>query len=209
MKELLVELTVNELEETGIDIISFVEAPAIETNFMYFSKNKKQNFSSIDAEKRIVVGAAMLANEKIVREDADGNPYFVYFSEETVRKCQELFFKKGNTKGTNVDHEQTKVSSGVTVVESWIVENPEMDKSKHLGYDDIPKGSWFVSYKVDDDALWEKVKSGEVQGFSVEGVFTQTVVDDKNIEQEMQSILNGCGSRIDKILALKEKLNIS
>ena len=215
MKELLVELTVNELEETGIDIISFVEAPAIETNFMYFNKKKFQNFSSIDSEKRIVVGAAMLANEKIVREDAEGNPYFVYFSADTVRKCQELFFKRGNTKKTNVDHneadavESISSNSGVTVVESWIVENPSMDKSKHLGYSDIPKGSWFVAYKVDDDALWNKVKSGEVQGFSVEGLFTQTIVSEETIEQEMKSILDGCGSRVDKILALKEKLNIS
>ena len=208
MEEVLVELTVNELEETGIDIISFVESPAIETNFMYFSKNNKQNFSAIDSEKRIVVGAAMLANEKIVREDAEGNPYFVYFSEDTIRKCQELFFKKGNTKKTNIDHESVKTNNGVTVVESWIVENPDMDKSKHLGYSDIPKGSWFVAYKVDDDDLWEKVKAGEVQGFSVEGVFTQTIVNEK-IEEEMSAILEGCGSRIDKIIALKEKLNIS
>ena len=209
-KELLVELTVNELEETGIDIISFVESPAIESNFMYFSKSKKQNFSAIDSEARIVVGAAMLANDKIVREDASGAPYFVYFSEATVRKCQELFFKSGKTKSTNVDHNQVKTNNGVTVIESWIVENPEMDKSKHLGYTDIPKGSWFVAYKVDDDELWEKVKSGEVQGFSVEGVFTQTVIDEEvNVEEEMSAILNSCKSRLDKIMALKKKLNIS
>ena len=210
-KELLVELTVNEMDETGLDIISFVENPAIESNFMYFSKEKKRNFSAIDSEARIVVGAAMLANDKIVRQDEAGTPYFVYFSEATVRKCQELFFKKGNTKGTNVDHDQVKTNNGVTVIESWIVENPEMDKSKHLGYKDIPKGSWFVAYKVDDDELWDKIKKGEVQGFSVEGVFNQEVVSDsekKKIEK-MSAIVDGCGSRLDKILAINEILNIS
>ena len=209
-KELLVELTVNDLEENSLDIISFVESPATESNFMFFNKQKKQNFSSVDTEARIVVGAAMLANDKIIREDASGMPYFVYFSESTVRKCQELFFKKGKTKETNVDHNQVDNNNGVTVIESCIVENPEMDKSKHLGYTDIPKGSWFVAYKVDDDELWEKIKKGEVQGFSVEGVFTQEVVNDKaNIEEEMAAILNSCESRLDKITALKKKLNIS
>ena len=209
MKELLVELTVNDLDENSLDLISFVESPAIETNFMFFNDKKFQNFSAIDTEQQIVVGAAMLANEKIVREDAEGNPYFVYFSADTIRQCQELFFKKGNTKATNVDHDQEGINSGVTIIESWIVENPEMDKSKHLGYKDIPKGSWFVAYKIDDKALWKKVKAGEVQGFSIEGVFTQEIVNDKTVEEEMQAILNGCGSRVDKIIALKEKLNIS
>ena len=205
---MIVELTVNELEETGIDLISFVENPAIETDFMFFSDKQFKNFSAIDEDKRIVVGAAMLPNEKIIREDADGKPYFVYFSEDTVRKCQELFFKRGNTKETNVDHEVKTLNKGVTVIESWIVENPEMDKSKHLGYSNIPVGSWFVAYKVDDLDLWQKVKSGEVKGFSVEGLFTQTVEKKDDIEQEMKAILNGCGSRLDKIMELKEKLNI-
>ena len=88
MNELIVELTVNEDDNTGVDIISFVESPAIEVDFMYFTDKKTQRFKAVDTDKRIVVGAAMLPNEKIIRYDADNNPYFVYFSEDTVRKCQ-------------------------------------------------------------------------------------------------------------------------
>ncbi len=206
MKDLIIELKVNEDDDTGVDIISFVEEPAIEVDFMYFSEKKQERFKAIDTDKRIVVGAAMLPNEKIIRFDADDNPYFVYFSEETVRKCAELYFKRSKQTTTNVNHSKDVVSSGVTVMESWIVENPDMDKSKHLGYEDIPVGSWFVSYKVDNDELWEKVKNGEVLGFSVEGLFTQEV-EQNDIEMEINNILDSDMSKEDKIDALKKKLN--
>ena len=203
----LVELTVSELDETGIDIISFVEDPAIEVDFMYFSKEKKEVFKSYNDEKRIVTGAAMIPNDKIVRLDADGNEYDVFFSEQTVRDCQELFFKKGNITATNVDHEDNdSVTSGITVVESWIVEDPNNDKSKHLGFKDILKGSWFVSYKVDDNTLWDKIKSGEVKGFSVEGMFTQNIAKETQLEK-MSKVLDSCISNLDKLLEL-EKINM-
>lgn len=204
-KELVIELTVEENDDTGVNVISFVESPAIEVDFMYFSDKKTERFKTVDAEKRIVIGAAMLPNEKIIREDADGNPYFVYFSEDTVRKCAELYFKRSKQTQTNVDHKE-ELLNGVTVVESWIVENPEMDKSKHLGYEDIPRGSWFVSYKVDNDILWEKVKAGEVLGFSVEGLFTQTVEQDNSFN-EIKDILMSCLSEAEKVEELKIKLN--
>ena len=126
MKELVIELKVNDDDNTGVDIISFVESPAIEVDFMYFSTKKMERFKTIDADKRIVVGAAMLPNEKIIRFDADDNPYFVFFSEETVRKCAELYFKRSKQTATNINHSSDIVSSGVTVVESRIVENPAM-----------------------------------------------------------------------------------
>ena len=206
MKDLVIELKVNDDDNTGVDIISFVESPAIEVDFMYFSTKKMERFKTVDTDKRIVVGAAMLPNEKIIRFDADDNPYFVFFSEETVRKCAELYFKRSKQNTTNINHSTDVLSSGVTVVESWIVENPEMDKSKHLGYEDIPVGSWFVSYKVDNDELWSKVKNGEVLGFSVEGLFTQEVEQD-DMETEINDILDSDMSREDKIDALKKKLN--
>jgi hypothetical protein len=205
-KEILVELTVNELDKTGIDVISFVEDPAIDIDFMFFNKASIENFSAIDNDKRIVVGAAMIPNQKITRLDASDEEYSVYFTEDTIRQCQELFHKRGNTKRTNINHNTNSIAKGVTVIESWIVENPSMDKSKHLGYKDIPRGSWFVSYKVDDNALWEKVKAREVKGFSVEGLFKQEVKDEPTIEEKMKAIVNSCSSDFDKLLALR-KLN--
>ena len=189
-KKLLIELFIDETDgDNALDLISFVSAPAIESNFMHFNKEtEKFKFKSTDDEKRIVTGPAMICDKEIIRIDGEGNPYFVFFTEKTVRQCQELFAKHGKTKSTNFEHEG--LLNDVTVIESWIVEDNTNDKSNVLGFSDIPKGTWMVSYKVDNDELWEKVKDGEVQGFSIEGIFSQNLItmsESKEI-QEFQDV---------------------
>ena len=199
-KKILIELFIDENDKDNeLDIISFVSAPAIEKNFMYFNKDDNRfSFKSTDDEKRIVTGPAMVPNQEIIRMDAEGNPYFVYFTEETVIKAQEIFAKNGKTKSTNFEHQENDMD-GVTVVESWIVTDPKNDKSNALGFKDIPKSTWMVSYKVDNDELWKKVKSGEVQGFSIEGVFSKNIIKmDKDINyddtyNEIKEIINDEG----------------
>ena len=175
-RKILIELFIDEADkENGLDIISFVSAPAIEKDFMHFnSEVDKYKFKSTDEEKRIVTGAVMIPNLEIIRMDAEGNPYFVYFTKETIEKAQEVFAKYGRTKATNTEHQEIEMQ-GATVVESWIVKDPKNDKSNALGFD-VPANTWMVSYKVDNDELWSKVKSGEVSGFSIEGVFSKNIV---------------------------------
>ena len=175
-KKVIIELFIDDNDkENSLDIISFVSAPAIESNFMYFKEQKdKFIFKATDDEKRIVTGPAMIPNQEIIRMDAESNPYFVFFTEETVVKAQEVFAKHGKTKSTNFEHQEEDMAE-VTVVESWIVTDPNNDKSNALGFD-VPYGTWMVSYKVENDELWEKVKSGEVQGFSIEGIFSKNIV---------------------------------
>ena len=119
-KKILIELFIDEEDkENGLDIISFVSAPAIEKDFMHFnSEVDKFKFKSTDEEKRIVTGPAMIPNQEIIRLDAEGKPYFVFFTEETVEKAQEVFAKYGKTKTTNFEHEDSTLE-GATVVESW------------------------------------------------------------------------------------------
>lgn len=176
-KKILVELFIDENDQdNSLDLISFVSEPAIEKNFMYFNADKdKYKFKATDNEKRVVTGPAMIPNQEIIRLDAQGNPYFVFFTEETIVKAQELFAKYGKTKSTNYEHEIGL--RDVSVIESWIVVDSNNDKSNALGFKDIPKGSWMVSYKVDNDALWQMVKDGEVMGFSIEGVFGKKIVE--------------------------------
>lgn len=186
-KELVYELVMNtENEESGVDAISFVENPAIKVDFMCFNEDTVQySFKELDTEKRIVVGAAMIPNQKIVRKDAKGNKYFVFFSEDTVRACMEKYFKMSNQTSGTVEHNY-KVE-GVTVVESWIVEDPKMDKSIALGFSELPKGSWMCTYKVDNDEVWEDIKSGKMQGFSVEGFFA---AKKEEFSEEVEVIVN-------------------
>jgi len=176
-KKILIELFIDEEDhDNGLDIISFVSEPAIEKDFMYFNADKKKyEFKASDTEKRIVTGPAMVPNQEIIRVDAQGNPYFVFFTEDTIEKAQEIFAKFGKTKSTNFEHEVGM--RDVTVVESWIVTDPNNDKANALGFKDIPKGTWMVSYKVDNDDLWQMVKDGQVMGFSIEGVFGRKIVE--------------------------------
>ena len=175
-KKVLIELFIDDKDQdNALDMISFVSAPAIEKDFMHFKEQKEKFEFKSDEEKRIVTGAAMIPNQEIIRMDAEDKPYFVYFTEETIEKAQEVFAKYGKTKSTNFEHKTGM--RDVTVVESWIVTDPSNDKSNALGFSDIPKGSWMVSYKVDNDDLWAKVKAGEVKGFSIEGVFSKNIIE--------------------------------
>ena len=147
--------------------ISLVSTPAIEEDFMLFN-SQITKFQTTDKEKRVITGVAMRPNIKIARRDDKGELYYGYFSEETVVKAAEIFFQKAsNTNNTNLEH-QFEVD-GVFVFESWIVEDPNLDKTKALGLSSIQKGDWVVSMKVTNDKVWEHfVKTGAVKGFSVE-----------------------------------------
>jgi hypothetical protein len=145
--------------------ISLVSDPAIDEDFMLF--NTELKFQTIDDEKRVVTGPAMIPDMKIPRRDENNELYYGFFSSDTVERAAQIFFKKGsNTNNTNLEHEFEV--SGVNFFESWIVTNPEMDKSKELGFN-VPKGTWMTSAKIDNDVVWNNyIKSGLIKGFSVE-----------------------------------------
>jgi len=156
--------------------ISLVSAPAIEEDFMLFN-SKIESFKAIDEEKRVLTGIAMRPNMNIARRDDKGNLYYGFFSEETVVKAAELFFKQNsNANNTNLEHEFEV--EGVFVFESWIVADPKLDKSAALGFTNVKKGDWFVSMKIENDLVWENyLKTGLIKGFSVEVRPTVTEVE--------------------------------
>jgi len=133
------------------------------------AENARVNFS-IDEEQRVVVGPAMVPNKLIKRTDEKGLPYHVYFTEQTIKDISEDFFAKANLNRTNTDHKEDTLTTNNTLLESWIVEDPNKDKSSLYGFE-VPKGTWMVKYKINDDDTWKRVKNGELRGFSVEGLF--------------------------------------
>ena len=168
----IVELVLNDEDIlSGVEAISIVSAPAIEENFITLSK--EQTFlAKVDGEKRILMGAALVPNKMIYRRRGE-EEYYVFFTEETIRKVSELFLTKGNQNKATLEHE-VKLD-GLSVVESWVVEDKEHDKTKKYGLD-VPLGTWMVSMKVYNDQVWEEfVKSGKVKGFSIEGYFVDKV----------------------------------
>ena len=158
----------------GVSAISLVESPAIESDFIALKKEDiaKVEFATVDAEKRIVMGAVLIPEKPILRLDDQGDPFHIFFAQETIRKASELYLQRNLQSSATLEHEVN--IQGVTLVESWIVEDSKMDKSQ-LYKLDAPIGSWVVSMKVMNDEIWnEYVKAGKVKGFSIEGFFTPT-----------------------------------
>ncbi len=164
----IVELIIDENDEaSGIDAISLVETPAIESNFIALNKHELL-LKEIDSEKRILMGPALIPDKSIYRRNDNGDEYYIYFSKDTVRKASELFFKKSNHQNATYEHE--KKIDNMTIVESWIVEDPAKDKTALYGMN-VPAGTWMVSMKVDDEKIYNDAKEGTIKGFSIEGYF--------------------------------------
>ena len=165
----IIELILDEDSEglTGIEAVSIVEMPAIESDFVTLS-DQEIKLAKIDDEKRLLMGAALIPNKPIFRKNGE-NTFYVYFSEKTVRRASELFFQNSMQNNATLEHEME--INNLTVVESWIVEDTEMDKSKKYGLS-VPKGTWMISMKVENEDVWnDYVKTGKVKGFSIEGYF--------------------------------------
>ena len=177
-------------EELAIDAISLVTDPAIEVDFVYFNKGKNNlTLAKIDEEKRMLVSPALIPNKNIYRYNAQTDQdYYVFFSKETVRKASEMYLKHNNHHKATYQHEERV--SGVLTVESWIKEDDKYDKSIAYGFD-LPIGTWFVKMRIDNNDMWERIKSGELKGLSIEGYFVDKMeMMSKNSEISDEDLLN-------------------
>ena len=180
-----IELYIDEENEfSGIEAISVVENPAIEEDFIALKKHEVQ-LAEVDAEKRILMGPALIPNKQIYRTNGE-EEYNIFFSEDTVKKASELFLSRGKQNNSTLEH-QVDIQ-GLSVVESWIIEDTDMDKSKKYGLS-LPKGTWMVSVKVNNDDIWNNyVKEGKVKGFSIEGFFADKLDGpNESVEEDFSS----------------------
>jgi hypothetical protein len=127
------------------------------------------NFTEDD--QMIITGPAMTPGVLIPRKDGDGSTFHVYFTEETIQKISRKFLEESNHNNTDINHDDSVVTEN-TLLESWIVKDPEMDQSKSYGFD-VPKGTWMVSYKINNKDTWNQIKNGELNGFSITGQFIE------------------------------------
>ena len=185
--ERIIELIIDEENEfSGIEAISIVENPAIEEDFVALKEHNEVKLAEVDAEKRILMGAALIPNKKIFSKGKDDD-YYIFFSEETVRKASELFLMKGKQNKATLEH--SEALQNMSVVESWIIEDEKNDKSRKYGFD-LPVGTWMVSMKVNNDEIWQKIKDGEIKGFSIEGYFADKMDGPK--ESVPESLCEDC-----------------
>ena len=161
------EAVFNEEPGKGLYALSVVENPAMEDLWVSFKEHHKEiQLAQVDEEKRLLLGAALIPNKKILR-NIDGNEFEMFFTEETIEKLAHSFLKNGHQNNSSLEHE-IKLE-GMSVVELWTVENPTNDKSNNFGKT-YPKGTMVTMMKVDNDEVWDKVKSGEIKGFSIDAL---------------------------------------
>ena len=160
----IVELILGDDELTGIEAISVVENPAIEEDFIAL-KSEEIKLAEVDKDKRILMGALLIPNKPIYRRKGE-EEYYIYFSKDTVEKASQLYLMNGNQSKATLEHQHT--INGLTLVESWLVEDEVHDK---YGLN-VPVGTWMGAVKVNNDEIWNNfVKTGKVKGFSIEGYF--------------------------------------
>jgi hypothetical protein len=188
----IIELILDENEEfNGIEAISVVENPAIEEDFIALKgENQQIKLANVSNERRILMGALLIPNKPIYRRN-DDDEYYIFFSKNTVSKASQMYLMRGNQNNSTMEHDYEL--NGLSLVESWIVEDEIHDKSRK--YDlNVPVGTWMGSVKVTNDDVWNNyVKTGKVKGFSIEGYFAdkmETPNPEKMAEQNAIELLN-------------------
>jgi len=177
----MVELILDDKDAIGVEAVSLVKSPAIESDWIAL-KNQEIKLAEINKEKRLLMGALLIPQKPIYRRNGD-KEYYVFFSSETVLKASQMFLQNGNQSNSTLEHDGEL--KGLTLVESWIVEDKEKDKTALYGLD-VPVGTWMGSVKVENEEIWnDYVKSGKVKGFSIEGYFADKMEQKEEEEQEM------------------------
>ena len=179
----LIELILDDDEAIGVEAISVVENPAIESDFVAL-KNEELKLAEISKEKRLLMGALLIPNKPIYRKSGD-DEYYIFFSKDTIAKASQLYLQNGNQSEATLEHNENL--KGLTLVESWIVEDKAKDKTALYGLD-VPVGTWMGSVKCDNDEVYQMAKDGVVKGFSIEGFFADRMERPKEkIEENLSA----------------------
>ena len=159
----------------------------------------RETFGEENTKKQLLAGPILIPDKLIMRrEPITGGEYYVFFSKDTTEKIAYKYMKDKNVQNANIEHNPKEALSNTTLVESWIITDPEKDKSNQYGYT-LPVGTWFGIVKIDNKDDYEKyVESGVVKGFSLEGYFSSKLVsfnqskyyDEEYIINEIERILN-------------------
>ena len=194
----IIELILDEeQEDAGVDAISIVESPAIEENFIAL-KSDEIKLAEISKDKKLLMGALLVPNKPIYRKTGK-DEYYIYFSKDTISKASQLYLRNGNQNNSTLEHQHEL--NGLTLVESWIVEDKIKDKSNLYNLN-VPVGTWMGTVKVKNDEVWnEYVKTNKVKGFSIEGYFADKMESpNESIEEKMESDNNNLLNSIKEIL---------
>ena len=189
------DIVSDENSDLEVDYVALVDKPAIEKNFLAFNEHEQKMAFAIQDDEQIITGALMLADKPIYRNDENGE-YYVIFSKDTIKKIAQKFFTKGYQSNVNLMHDSGQRLEGLTMFESWITDQKRGIQAMK-GFEDVPEGSWFGSFKVNNPDVWQMVKEGKVKGFSVEGLFQMKPSE----KQDINKVAENMWSQIQDILS--------
>lgn len=188
--------------KVGIDsetyAISMVESPAIESDFVALSKEEEVKVFLESEERHMVYGAALIPDKDIYRNNGE-QEFYISFTKESIEKMSQDFMKNYRQNEVTLDHEE--MANDITITESWLVEDPYKDKANALGIN-VPQGAWMVGMKVNQIDVWERIKAGELKGFSVESMISLEEFSKQN-ENNMNIETNDMGfwNKMKEVLA--------
>lgn len=168
-------------EDQGIRFISLVENPAIQESYMLFNKHIK--FSKDDS-KHCLTGPILIPNQKIYRRDERGE-YYIVFSEETIEKIASKMIAQGTAANVDTQH-NNHLEEGIYPIEIYLKDSK---RNSLVGFEDLPDKTLFVTYKVENDELYQKIKD-DFTGFSIEALFSLKEIPQESEEDVLQDILN-------------------
>ena len=186
-------------EECGMFKISLVDDPAVMSNFMAFdSQRRPLMYAREDEEKRLVRGCIMRADFPIYRRDDRMGEYYVIYKADQIRKMAEKYLLEGRQNDVNLMHQEGSDVDGVQMVQYFI----KGDGVSVEGFDECADGSLFGEFHITNDEIWEQVKAGTYQGFSLEGVFDLAPEQDRDEVQEIVDGLKGMFKKLSKYLLI-------
>ena len=157
-------------DNEGILVISLVDAPATETNWMCFKEQENIKFSIVNEDEHILAGVVMVADKPIYRIAPDGTEFYIVFSKDVIKRMAEKMLSDNTFNNIDIQHDGNIIPHDkVKLVELFIADEAKGIKPNYL---DVPDGSLLANYKIYDEQLWQMAKSGALNGFSLEGVFT-------------------------------------
>ncbi len=186
----------DENKSKGVFAMSVVEHPAMESTFVALKETPLQ-FAEVDASRKILLGAALIPDKPIYRNDENGE-YELIFDSQTIEKAAHNFVKAGYVNNATEEHQVKLSGESVSVVESWIKEDDTHDKSLKFGINE-PIGTWFIMMRVNDEELYNKAKEGKIKGFSIEGLFETELILKSNKQMEVKTITDAISDGFKEI----------
>ena len=166
--------------EMGLKTVSLVSDPAIQINWIKFNKQSEIKLAIKNEDKRIIFTPVLIPNQLIYRNIA-GEEFNLMFDKETIELVEQKWVKDNLSSAVDIEH-SSKLIDGVTFFESVLLNNERFATAK--GFEGLPEGTWFLTGKVESDDVWTKIKSGEVNGVSIDGIFKTAEVNKVTMSDE-------------------------